>query len=480
MDILLIDDEPLSLDSLSDFLGVILGHHVVRCENGEQAIRFYEQTPVPLVITDLRMPGMNGIELLRRVKASPHGRATDVIVITGFGDMKSAIEALRAGAYDYLQKPINVEELSVLVNRVAEYQALLRENIELTHHFDEKVAAVVHETEEKYNLLKTAYAEITGVGKIGVYSDRMREVVKMAEQIHEDRSMPVLIEGETGTGKEVIARLVHYGRGDTTTPFVSINCTAIAPNLFESELFGYEGSAFTGAKKEGMKGKFEIAHDGSLFLDEIGDLPIDLQPKLLRALQEREIYRVGGVKMIKLDVRIICATNRNLLHLVKEGTFRSDLYYRLDVGRIHVPPLREQRTAIAPLAQMFVERFSKEKKRRFRFLTREAANILENYTWPGNVRELLNAMERVVLLFDDTEVRPEHLNFLTPAGSDLSVVGTPFDPNAVLLPPDRLDLREMEDVLIRKALAKFNGNKSKTAEYLGITRTTLRSRLEGA
>jgi two-component system, NtrC family, response regulator AtoC len=479
MNILLVDDEPLSLDSLNDFLGVILGHTVTQCDNGADALQIFQKTPFPMVLTDLRMPGMNGIELLQQIKALSQGKTADVVIMTGYGDMNSAIEALRAGAYDFLQKPIIIEELASVVNRIAEHQSLLRENKEFTQQFDKKLEEAVHETKIKYDLLKSAYAEFAGVGGIGVYSKAMREVVSLVERLHKDRSIPVLIEGETGTGKEIVARLIHYGAGDVTTPFIPINCSAIASNLFESELFGYEGSAFTSAKKEGMKGKFEIAYGGSLFLDEIGDLPIDLQPKLLRALQEREIYRVGGIKVIKLDVRIICATNRNLDQLVKAGLFRSDLFYRLNVGRIYIPPLREQKEAIGPLAQMFLERFSKEKKRRFKFIVKEAAEMLENYSWPGNVRELQNTIERVVLLYDNIEVKPEYLHFSMASEPFQQIKGgIPFDPENLLLPPDKLNLREMEDAIISKTLSKFNGNKTKTATYLGMTRTTLRSKLK--
>ncbi|MFA6470408.1 MAG: sigma-54 dependent transcriptional regulator [Candidatus Latescibacterota bacterium] len=480
MNILLVDDEPLSLDSLNDFLGTILGHTVTQCDNGAEALRIFMDTPFPMIITDLRMPGMSGIELLQQVKvAAPHGCTPDVVIMTGYGDMNSAIEALRAGAYDFLQKPIVVEELAAVVNRIAEHQTLLCENREFARHFDEKLEEAVHETKVKYDLLKSAYAEFAGVGEIGIYSKAMREVVSVVERLHNDRSMPALIEGETGTGKEVIARLIHYGAGDVTTPFVPINCSAIAPNLFESELFGYEGSSFTSSKKEGMKGKFEIAQKGTLFLDEIGDLPLDLQPKLLRAIQEREIYRVGGIKVIKLDVRIICATNRNLVRLVKDGVFRNDLFYRLNVGRIYIPPLREQKEAIAPLAQMFLERYAKEKKRRFRFLSEKAAKILENYDWSGNVRELQNTIERVVLLYDDTSVKPEHVHFISSDETESqNTKGVPFDPENLILPPDSLNLRYLEDIIINKTLSKFNGNKTKTATYLGMTRTTLRSKLK--
>ena len=481
MNILLVDDEPSVRKVLSKFLKDQLGHYVTQCDNGRDALSLFKKSPFPMVLTDIRMPGIDGIELLQSLKASPQGRNSDIVILTGHGDITTAIQALRAGAYDYLQKPVNIEELAVVVDRIAEHQSLILENYELSHRFEEKVAEVTHETELKLKRLKTAYAEIVGVGKIGVFSDDMRAVAAMTEQFHKDRSVPVLIEGETGTGKEIVARLVHYGSGDVTTPFISINCSAISPNLFESELFGYESGAFTGARKEGMMGKLELAQGGTLFLDEIGDLPLEQQPKLLRTFQEREMYRVGGLKKIELDVRIICATNRNLTQLIEDGDFRRDLFYRLNMGRIYIPPLRQMKEAIAPMGQMFLEHYAEKKKCRFKFLTKEAVKILGNHSWPGNVRELQNAIERVVLLYDDIEVRPEHLQFLT---SDSDVVlaprGTPIKPGSIILPTDGLDLEAIESEITRKALAMFNGNKSQTAVYLGITRSALRSRIKKA
>jgi transcriptional regulator with PAS, ATPase and Fis domain len=308
----------------------------------------------------------------------------------------------------------------------------------------------------------------------------MRRIREMAEKLHQDRSLPVLIEGETGTGKEVVARMVHYGKGDVTTPFISINCTAIPATLFETELFGYEEGAFTDARKKGSIGKFELAQGGTIFLDEIGDLPLEIQPKLLRVLEERAFYRVGGLKKIKLDIRVICATNQNLLQKVREGQFREDLFYRLNVGYIQIPPLRERKEAIAPMAQMFLLQYAEKKNRRFRFLHKDAVPLLENYPWPGNIRELQNTIERVVLLYDDIEVRPDYIRFLT--GDDNVFPGMQaetslLEPGNIKLPPDKLDLKVLEEEIVKKTLLKFNGNKTKTAEYLGLTRSALRSKL---
>ena len=476
MDILIIDDEPLILEALSDFLENQLGHRVTQCNNGQDSLQVFKENSFPMVLSDIRMPGMNGIELLKNLKDLPSGQNTDVVILTGHGDMTTAIEALRAGAYDYLLKPVDVEELAVIVDRIVEHQSQIQDS---PHSFKENVSETTQKTPLPINLSKTSYVEISGVGKIGIFSDEMRTVTALANRLHDDRSVPVLIEGETGTGKEIVAKMVHYGNGDVNTPFISINCSAISPSLFESELFGYESGAFTGARKEGMKGKLELAKGGTLFLDEIGDLPLEMQPKLLRALQEREVYRVGGSQKIKLDVRIICATNRNLAQLVEEGSFRQDLFYRLNIGRIFLPPLSKRKEAIAPFAQMFLVCFAEEKKRRFRFLTKEAVKILENHSWPGNVRELQNTIERVVLLYDDIELLPEHLQFLTSKESTAqNQMGTVLKLGSIVLPPGKLNFDKLDTEITRKALSMFDGNKSKTAAYLGITRSALRSKLK--
>ncbi|UCH98109.1 MAG: sigma-54-dependent Fis family transcriptional regulator, partial [Candidatus Aminicenantes bacterium] len=456
MRILLIDDEELSLKAISGFLTHQLGHDVTECQDSGEALKLYQSHPFPLVISDIRMPGIDGIELSRYIKGLPGSQFTDIILITGYGNMDSAIQALRAGAYDFLLKPIDVEELASIVSRIEEHISLLKENIDLKNHFEQEVNQATSTVREKYERIKSAYSKIVGIGNIGIFSRKMREVRDVAAKLHQDRSLPVLIEGETGTGKEVVARMVHYGQGDITTPFISINCTAIPANLFETELFGYVEGAFTDAKKKGAIGKFELAQGGTIFLDEIGDLPLEIQPKLLRVLEERSFYRVGGLKKIQLDIRVICATNQNLLQKVKAGRFREDLFYRLNVAYIQVPPLRERKEAIAPLAQMFLTQYAEKKNRRFRFLHRDTVRILEEYPWPGNIRELQNTIERAVLLYDDIEARPEHIRFLTEADVNgnhyfsAAESGTGFlDPGSIKLPPDKLDLKTLEEEIVR-------------------------------
>ncbi|MCE5270530.1 sigma-54 dependent transcriptional regulator [bacterium] len=483
MRILLVDDDPHGRELLADYLTDQLYHDVTQCGNGIEALATFKAQPFPLVISDIRMPGMDGLELLQHLKSLPLGDKTDLLFITGHGDMSTAVQALRGGACDYLLKPVNLEELELIVSRIADNRAMREENRELTTRFREKVDEATRETRDRLADLQKAFAQVVGVGKVGVFSDKMQEIVALAERFHEDRSVPVLIEGETGTGKEVVARLVHYGHAAVSPePFIPINCSAISPTLFESELFGYEGGAFSGARKTGQPGKFELASGGTLFLDEIGDMPLDLQPKLLRALQEREFFRVGGIKRIAVSVRIVCATNQDLAGQVREGKFRRDLYYRLNTGRIRIPPLRERQDEALQLARMFLEQFAAQRKKAFHAFSPQAERILLDYPWPGNVRELQNAIERVTLLHDATEVSPEHLAFLaTEERFDLPAPDGGADPAEGLLvrfPAGGLDLRQVEERVIRRVLDMFEGNKSRAAAYLNVNRNTLHNRLK--
>jgi len=324
---------------------------------------------------------------------------------------------------------------------------------------------------EKYKQLQSAYAEASGIGELGLFSDVMRNIVSIAEKFHADRNVPVLIEGETGTGKEIIARIIHHGKSKASSPFVVINCAAISPTLFESELFGYEEGAFTGSRKRGMAGKFEMAQGGSLFLDEIGELPLDMQPKLLRALQHKEIYRIGGSHPIKLDVRIICATNRDLKEEMNEHRFRRDLFYRLNTGRIFIPPLSERKEEIGPLAQMFLMKFAQEKKRDFHYIEKDSIKLLEDYHWVGNVRELENCIERVVLLYNDQSLQPHHLNFLE---FDEDLQHNHNDKYIhINLPTDGYLLTEINKQIVTKVLKLHEGNKTSAAKYLGVSRNTI-------
>jgi len=479
MVILLVDDDHDIRKTLSKYLRSC-DHQVIEAGNGREALELLNRQRAHLVLSDIRMPVMNGYELLDRIKSSKELKDTEVILFTGFGEIKKAVAAMRNGAHDYLLKPIDLRELNITVERIGEYLALKRENKELTNDFHSRLNEATKEIRKELDEIKEAYARQVGVGKIGIFSEKLRHVFRIAKRLHHNRDIPVLIEGETGTGKELIARYIHYGSGDTTSPFVAINCAAISSSLFESELFGYEAGAFTGASPRGQKGKIELAQGGTLLLDEIGDMAPEHQAKLLRVIQEKEYYRVGGLKKITCNVRLICATNRDLKKMVAEESFREDLYYRLNVGYIRIPPLRERREEILPLARMFLKELYDQKKTHFKTIDADAAEILEKYDWPGNIREIKSIIERLALLWDDTEVTPRHLDFLRegrvlqpgkiPPQSEIPI-------DAFALPEEGFDLYEWINKstlgIIRKAMDRHHWNKSETARYLGITRSIL-------
>lgn len=480
MNILLVDDDARSRAGVGKFLRE-MGHHITECADGEEAFVTYNSGAFPMVMSDIRMPKLSGIDLLKRISALP-GKQADVVLFTGHGDMTTAIEALRAGAYDYLLKPINVEELAAITERVAEHQSLLQENKVLTERFSEEVQAATEETRQEVSRLRRALSQAAGLENIGFFSRAMLALVQQAQKYHQNRSIPVLIEGETGTGKEIIARLIHYGQGggdpDSQTPFIDVNCAAITANLFESELFGYDPGAFTGGLNKGQKGKLDIAQGGTLLLDEVGEIPLELQGKLLRVIQEKEFYRVGGLKKIKTDVRIICATNADLERRVEQGTFRRDLYFRLKVGHLVIQPLRQRRDDILPLATMFLRQFAGAKANRFRSIRAEAAEILLGYDWPGNVRELRNTIEWVSFMFDDAELTPAHLaNLKSPpilSANDGPAAAT----DRFSLPAAGFNLEEYTDKIIQQAIEVCNGNKTAAALRLGISRRSLYNRLK--
>lgn len=477
MDILLVDDEDMSREAVRDFLVEQLGHQVFEFKNGKKAYEAWLKEKYQVVISDIRMPLMSGVNLLEEIKKSPQGKNTDVFLITGYADVDTAIRALRAGAWDYLQKPVNIEELANILDKIEEHQTLLFENKQLKDDFNETLEQATGDIQKKLSYYQSAYANIVGIGNVGIFSNTMRSIMDICTKLHGDRNLPVLIEGATGTGKEILARKIHYGNADNHSPFVTINCAAITPSLFESELFGYDEGAFTGAKRSGSMGKMEMAQGGTIFLDEIGEMPLELQPKLLRAIQQQEIYRVGSNRKIKLDVRFICATNRNLLELSHEGKFRLDLYYRLNVAKITVPPLKDRKEEIIPLAQMFLSEFSESKKKRFKMIHKEAMKLLEQYEWQGNVRELQNTIERVVLLYDDIELKPQYLQFLENDQYYPLEGACILESGKIELPDHPINLDEINKEIVQKALKKFNGNKSKTADFLSISRSALRSRM---
>ncbi len=479
VDILLIDDEPDVRKSLSNFL-TKLGHTIACASDGLEGLKKFHSQKFGLIITDIRMPGMDGLEVLRRIKLIEQS-PVDVIVVTGHGDMDNAIKALKWGAYDYLLKPVNVRELAITLERSAEYAALRSNFISLKREFRERVQLETQAIRGEATQLRAAYLEEIGLDDLCVYSDAMGQVIKQAEQYSADRLMPVLIEGESGTGKELVARYIHhYAKGNTLNPFVALNCGAISPELCESELFGHEPGAFTGATASGQIGKLDMAHGGTIFLDEISSMPLNLQVKFLRVLEEKKFYRLGGVKEICVDIRIISASNQDLGHAVEKKQFRLDLFYRINPGTIRIPPLRDRKEDILPLALRFIKRAYTRKGKRFSCFTSRVEAFLISLPWPGNVRQLKNAMDRLALLRSTDQIDVDNLSFIedfTPA-SDFTREFEPILDNNFALPAENLDIEALNRRIIQKALQKNRGNKTRTAQYLNISRRVLQGRLK--
>src|SRR5579884_1292198 len=369
--ILVADDEP-NIRRVLEAMFSKEGYTVLTAENGKRALDLASANQIDVLISDLIMPDMTGVEVLQKIKQL-HPQCS-AIIITAYGTIKSAVEAMRYGAFTYLQKPFDMDEVRLVLKKALEHRTLLAENQELKQQ------------------LKTNFKLENMVGTSG----KMQEVYKIVERVADSRAT-VLIRGESGTGKELVARALHYNSPRASKPFIAVSCAALPETLLESELFGYEKNAFTGATAA-KPGRFEMANQGTLFLDEIGDIPPAIQIKLLRVLQEWEFERIGGTKTIKVDVRLIAATNKNLEQAVREEKFRADLYYRLNIVSIFLPPLRERPEDIPLLVEHYLERFNKQNGRKIKHVHPETWTLLKAYTWPGNVRELINAIERSVVL----------------------------------------------------------------------------------
>jgi DNA-binding NtrC family response regulator len=434
--ILVVDDEPVQRESLAVWLEQD-GHEVDTASSGEEAVEMVDRTAYALYFVDLKMPGMDGIETMAEIHTRQPEAA--VVVITAYATVDTAISAMKEGAIEYVVKPCNPREISLLVDRVLHLKSLERENLALR----EKLG-------ERYRF----HGIISKNPKVMNICDLVRDVA--------DLPSTVLIRGESGTGKEVVARAIHSAGVRAERPFVAVSCAALAESLLESELFGHEWGAFTGASTR-REGKLEAAGEGTLFLDEIGDVPAKTQVDLLRVLQEREFSRVGGNEPIPLRARVIAATNRDLEAEVAAGRFREDLYYRLNVIGIRVPPLRERKEDVPLLTQHFVESIALELGREIPSVSEDAMDVLLAHDWPGNVRELENALERALVTAREGVLTAEHFSFLEGA-RDLT---SPWN-----FPPD-VTLREAEQRLIETTLERHRGNVKHTAEVLGIDRSTL-------
>ena len=435
MKILLVDDEKVQRTLLQGFLEN-QGYDVMTSGDGQEALGIFAVTPVPLVLLDHKMPGMTGDEVLARMKElNPEVRA---LMITAYGDVETAVKVMKLGADDFLSKPVNLEDLLAKIRKI------------------EQDILVVHDVKAAEESVEESPLPI----KIVANSPLMKETISLARRVA-PTPWSVLIKGETGTGKELMARLIHLLSSRSDDPFVEINCAAIPENLFESELFGHEKGAFTGASSR-RRGRFELAQKGSIFLDEIGELPLGLQPKLLRALQEKKITRVGGEKDIEVDVRVIAATNRDLKKMVREGSFREDLYYRINALELEIPPLRNRREDISSLLDLFAARYGDQT---ITFLP-EARDVLIKYPYPGNIRELEHIVQRLVTLTRASVIKPDDL----PAEIRhyQAVVSGTLD--------ERLGIAEREMILA--ALERAKWIQTRAAENLGISERVLRYKMD--
>ncbi|HEU4563876.1 MAG TPA: sigma-54 dependent transcriptional regulator [Gemmatimonadaceae bacterium] len=469
--ILVVDDERTLARAIRLFLNEC-GYEAEVATDGEQALEKLRSLRPDVVFADVRLPGMSGIELLKRIRE--FDPSTAVVVMTAYGTIEGAVEAVKLGAFDYIKKPVDLEELKLQVERARETSVLKQE---LSYY------------------RARAARDVPFAGVLGE-SPAMRAVMEQVREIASLHELPpVLITGETGTGKGLVARTIHASGPRAAKPFIEVNCTALPASLMEAELFGYERGAFTDAK-ESKLGLFEAAEGGFLFLDEVGDIELSLQGKLLRAIEERITRRVGGIRDRKIDVRILAATNRDLEREAQRGTFRKDLYFRLAVILLALPPLRERGDDVMLLAEHFLQRFRARYGKDVRRIDAQARDLLLSYSWPGNVRELSHVIERAVLWSRGPVLGAEHLSGMRPRAlaestaepapepgtARADVASTPTAPVAPAapspLPPGPLDLTDWERTMIEQALREAGGNQTRAAQRLGISRDTLRYRLK--
>jgi two-component system, NtrC family, response regulator AtoC len=443
MKLLLVDDQPEVLEGLR-LAFKRTEYELFLASSGEQAVLTLNSEPIDVIVTDLKMDGLDGMGVLRHAQSLTQQPAT--IILTAHGSIESAVDALKEGAFHYLTKPVNIKELRVLVEKAGQHASLVRENENLREQISKRfgIEGMVGETAEMQQIY-----------------DKIRLIAPTKAN--------VLILGESGTGKEILAKALHQGSPRARKPFIAVHCAALPETLLESELFGHERGAFTGAISK-RQGRFELAQDGTIFLDEIGEIPMSMQVKLLRVLEAREIQRVGGTETVKVDVRIVAATNRELAEEVAEGRFREDLYYRLNVVSVTLPPLRHRRNDITLLCRHFMAEFAQENGREtVPEISKEALDILSSYHWPGNVRELRNVMENTSVFLRGNVVNPEDLpNILNK--SDIPKDGLFFSLG--------MPLEDVETEYLKRTLTSFDGNRTKAAESLQISRRTLQRRIK--
>ncbi|HWR58245.1 MAG TPA: sigma-54 dependent transcriptional regulator [Thermodesulfovibrionales bacterium] len=450
--ILVVDDEKLIRWSLKENLGKV-GFDVIEAENGNDALKVFSDSMPDIVLLDINLPDISGIEVLRAIKSLD--KDVPVIIITAFGNIQTAVDAMRFGAHDFIEKPFEIEKLNIVIDKALE-NAFLRREV------------------TRYKAKDGDYGFESIIGT----SPKMLELKKIIKRISASNTTTVLLEGETGTGKDFFARVIHDQSARASKSFIDVNCAALPENLIESELFGYEKGAFTGASGS-KKGLFEISSGGTIYLDEIGDMNYDLQAKLLKVIDTKNFRRLGGTTEIMTDVRIIAATNRDLLAKIKAGTFREDLYWRLKVIPLYMPPLRERSEDILLLSQKFMDSLNCEFKKHIKGLSEETVKLFMTYKWPGNVRELKNVIERAMILETEEYITPEHLPLeIEQCGDSKSGRHKSWELFDVAIPEQGLDIEQVEKELLKKALEMAKGNQSKAARLLNLGRDAFRYRVQ--
>jgi DNA-binding NtrC family response regulator len=446
--LLVVDDEHLIRWSLEQNLKK-QGYEVVTAGSGEDALRLVREEQPDLVLLDIQLPGISGIDVLEKIK--DHDEDIIVIMVTANSGLENAVSAMRLGAYDYISKPFNLDELSIVVRKALETSDLKQEVVRLR-------------SETKKN----------GPPHIIGESRQIKYLMEVLDKVARSEASTVLVQGESGTGKELVAKWIHYSSNRAEKPFIAINCAAVPATLLESELFGHEKGAFTDAKAT-KKGLFELADGGTVFLDEIGDMEMGMQAKLLRFLEDRSFRRIGGSRVFTVDVRIISATNKDLQKSIEEKTFRNDLYYRLQVIPIFLPSLRERKEDIIPLATHFIGLYNRDFNKKVQGIAGMAERMMTEYSWPGNVRELKNVIERAIILGNDDTLLLEHLPLEIVAKSSPQA-GAPV--SSFRLPPEGIDIEEVEKELIRQALEITEWNQSKAAKKLNLGIDAFRYRMK--
>ncbi len=447
--ILIIDDEKLLRWSLQQNL-MKEGYTVFFAETGAEGIRIFKEELPEIVLLDIRLPDISGVDLLEQIMSIE--KDTVVFIMTAYSDVQTAVKTTKLGAYDFIEKPFNMDRLNILISKASE-AVLLRKDVSTYR-----------------TILSEQYSFSSIIGE----SPEMKKVIELAKKVASSDATTILLQGESGTGKDLVAKVIHYQSSRSEKPFMEINCTALPESLIESELFGYEKGAFTDAKMM-KKGLFELADRGTIYLDEIGDMKLSTQTKLLKVIENKTFKRIGGVKDITVNVRIIAATNRDLSRAIKDGLFREDLYYRLNVVPINLPSLRERGKDVILLARHFISIFNKEFKKNVKGLSSEVEKKFMSYSWPGNVRELKNIIERVMILENTDIIELKHLSCDIDSKDDR---GKRFDLRLISLPENGINIEDIERELVKEALERTNWNQSKAARLLGLSRDAFRYRMQ--